>query len=174
MAHCCSVSVYLNWISELCFVGQKCIYCPHHLSSVTIFLTLSLSILLAPILMVFGSISGPALIFAPGKWLFKSIFWALMMSYLGPLLEVLMVIPLLSYRLQRFFSVWVVLDSYLQTQKLLQLLTLACLTAFLYSRWASRYDSQCAGTFWHWTILNFLLVLFLNFFSSLVHHTFPT
>ncbi len=58
---------------------------------------------------------------------------------------------------------------FMDSQKFLQLLILACFTAILYQHWASEYDFRCSGTFWHKATLTFLLAFFqsLFFLSSL-------
>ncbi len=85
--------------------------------------------------------------------------WPPLVSWLSLQLEASMVPPWFSSLLQGFSSVWLVLKP-LVSQKLLQLLTLACLTVRLYLRWASRYPSAPAHSAVR--LLGFLLVLFLT------------
>ncbi len=107
------------------------------LFSITNFLALSQSMPLAPALMVLGTFSGTALIFGSGKWFSGSIPRASHGVLVSSLLETSMIPPRLPCLLQKFFCLVNSGILFMDSQKLFQLLTVACLIAFLYRCWAS-------------------------------------
>ncbi len=141
------------------------------LSSITTFLAIRQSLLLAPLLVIFRDLSGRLLVLAPGKYLSRStsrVFPCVLVKSQFESRSGSSMAPLSFARI--FLNLVNSGILFMDSQKLLQLLTSAGPTSLRYRRWASRYDSQCSGTFWRKTALNFLLVFFLSLFSSLVHH----
>ncbi len=71
------------------------------------------SALLAPLLVIFGDLSGPLLVLAPRKWLSRSTPKASPGVLVKSPFEAKMVPPCLPCLLQGFSSVWLILESYL-------------------------------------------------------------
>ncbi len=170
------VDISVDTIWTRCFVDHECIHCacpPHSVFSYHLPCHKLVYVLLAPVLVVFRDLSSPLLILAPGKWLSRNTTRAcptfLVKSPVGNLSGSSMT-PLCFTWI--FLSVVSSGNLFMDSQKLLQLLTLACLTTHFYQRWASKYGFQCSGILWHRVMRSCLPVFFLSLLSSLIHSMF--